>query len=82
LARAREPWSGQGMARVENTNGGSDPGEDDADLGLAPQVQARIGAGLQAMYAELLRQPIPDKLLALIAELERKDTPTGGGNEG
>ena len=68
------------MARVENTNGGSEPVEDD-EFGLAPQVQARIGAGLQAMYAELLRQPIPDKLLALIAELERKDTPSGGGNE-
>jgi hypothetical protein len=70
------------MARVENTNGGNGSGEDDLEVGLAPHIQARIGAGLQAMYSELLRQPIPDKLLTLLAELEQKDTPTGGGNEG
>jgi hypothetical protein len=70
------------MARVDNTNGGNGSGEDDAELGLSPDIQARIGAGLQAMYAELLRQPIPDKLLTLISELEKKDTPSGGGNEG
>jgi anti-sigma factor NepR-like protein len=85
LASSRGPWSDQGMARVENTNGGNGSGEDDPEVGLAPHIQARIGAGLQAMYSELLRQPIPDKLLTLLAELEQKDIPSdesGGGNEG
>ena len=71
------------MARVQGRNGGDGPGGDDTnDVSLAPDAQARIGAGLQAMYSELLRQPIPEKLLALIAQLDRKDGPPGGGNEG
>jgi hypothetical protein len=74
------------MARVQGRNGGNDPtgpdGDDPHDVSLAPDAQSRIGAGLQAMYSELLRQPIPDKLLALIAQLDRKDSPPGGGNEG
>jgi hypothetical protein len=74
------------MARVHGRNGGDHSagsgGDDTHDVNLAPDAQARIGAGLQAMYSELLRQPIPDRLLALIAQLDRKDSPAGGGNEG
>ena len=63
------------------------PGEDDEDTGgrviewsrgerdgprLNPRAQASIGAGLRAMYEELRDQPLPDRLLDLIAKLDQK----------
>jgi hypothetical protein len=35
-------------------------------------VQARIGAELRNMYAELKDQPLPDRLLQLAQQLEQK----------
>ena len=34
-------------------------------------LQDRIGRDLRGMYAELLRQPIPDRILDLVARLGR-----------
>jgi hypothetical protein len=39
-------------------------------------VQGRIGADLRALYSELMQQPLPNRLQALvnrIAELDRED---------
>ena len=51
-------------------------GEDDPVAGpeqpfLDRTVQGRIGSHLRAMYDELMQQPIPDRFVDLIAELER-----------
>ena len=37
---------------------------------LSPGIQARIGAGLRAVYAELKEQPLPERLTDLIRQLE------------
>ena len=41
---------------------------------LDAAAQALIGSQLKAMYAEICSEPVPGELLALLAELERKDT--------
>ncbi|KMO32598.1 hypothetical protein VQ02_23045 [Methylobacterium variabile] len=51
-------------------------GEDDPVAGpeqpaLDRNVQGRIGSHLRAMYDELMQQPIPDRFVDLLAELER-----------
>jgi hypothetical protein len=42
--------------------------------GLNLGMQATIGMGLRAMYDELKDQPLPDRLLDLIARLDEKRT--------
>ena len=44
---------------------------DDGTL-LSPMAQARIGAELRAMYANLREEPVPDHLVRLAELLERK----------
>jgi hypothetical protein len=47
----------------------------------APQLDARIqdaiGRSLQAHYDDLLKEPVPDRFLALLAELEAKEQRSG-----
>lgn len=42
-----------------------------ADEGLSPNLQAHIGRQLRAVFDEVAREPIPDRLLRLLKELER-----------
>ena len=44
-----------------------DPGE---DVVLDPRVQDSIGRSLKAHYDDLVTAPIPDRFLALLAQLE------------
>lgn len=46
----------------------------DGGPGLSLGMQATIGMGLRAMYEELKDQPLPDRLLDLIAKLDEKRT--------
>ena len=39
---------------------------------LSPALQARIGADLRTMYAGLKEQPLPERLAALIRQLEAR----------
>ncbi|ACL59269.1 NepR family anti-sigma factor [Methylobacterium nodulans] len=45
--------------------------------GLDRTTQGRIGSHLRAMYDELMQQPIPERFVDLLAELDRsrKQTP-------
>jgi hypothetical protein len=45
---------------------------DDGQASLSPIAQARIGAALRAMYADLRDEPLPDYLVRLSEQLERK----------
>lgn len=45
---------------------------DDTAVKLDPSAQALIGQQLRAVYGEILSQPVPDHLLELLEELERK----------
>ena len=40
--------------------------------GLEPELQDHIGIQLRAVYNEILNEPVPDRFLKLLADLERK----------
>ncbi len=42
-----------------------------ADEGLSPDLQAHIGRHLRAVFDEVASEPIPDRLLRLLKDLER-----------
>ena len=56
-----------------NVNG--DPGPEPA---LPPHVATFLGEQLQAYYARLINEPVPDRLLQLLAQLDTKQ----GGSDG
>jgi hypothetical protein len=39
---------------------------------LGPELQAYIGRQLRSLYDEVLKEPLPERLRALLAELENK----------
>ncbi len=41
-----------------------------ARQGLDPQLQALIGEQLRLYYVDLLREPVPDRLVALLDKLQ------------
>ena len=41
-----------------------------ARQGLDPQLQAFIGEQLRLYYVDLLREPVPDRLVAILDKLE------------
>ena len=45
---------------------------DDCHAPLSPLAQARIGMELRAMYAGLKDEPLPERLVRLSEQLERK----------
>ncbi|PZQ19109.1 MAG: hypothetical protein DI565_01595 [Ancylobacter novellus] len=50
-----------------NTQRKGDPSELDTD------VQAHIGRQLRAGYVDILNQPVPERFLELLAELDRRE---------
>lgn len=58
--------------------------EIDEDVVLDPRVQESIGRSLKAHYEDLVTAPIPDRFLALLAQLEateRRLSTEDGANE-
>lgn len=55
----------------------SDPGQIAAGAppGLGLELQQHIGRQLKAVYEEVAQQPIPDRFVRLLEELERKQAP-------
>lgn len=46
--------------------------------GLNPEIQARIGHQLRAMYDDVVRQGVPDKFADLIRKLDGPEAKTDG----
>ena len=46
-----------------------------------PEIQARIGHQLRAMYDEVIRQGVPDRFASLIRKLDDPEAPKAGGSE-
>ena len=64
---------------VSTDAGPSESGADAAGEGgrLGPtDVQAYIGRQLRAVYDDVVKQPIPDRFLALMKQLEEQDPRT------
>ncbi|GJD60904.1 NepR family anti-sigma factor [Methylobacterium frigidaeris] len=66
---------GKGMQGPRAPREEDDPAAGPEQPALDRNVQGRIGSHLRAMYDELMQQPIPDRFVDLIAELERNTTP-------
>lgn len=58
-------------------------GEDLEQPTVDQKVQERLGRQLKALYDDVVKQPIPDRLLSLIAQLEEKqpESETKGSDE-
>ena len=41
--------------------------------GLDPQVQEKLGQMFQSFCEEMVKQPVPDKFMVLLAQLEAKE---------
>jgi hypothetical protein len=52
------------------------PAERERDYPLAPHVQEQIGRRLAAVYDEIVRQPIPERFLRLLDELDQATAKT------
>ncbi len=54
------------------------PNNDRVDMPVLDQkIQDAIGRSLKAHYDDLVKAPVPDRLLALLAELEAKEKDGG-----
>jgi hypothetical protein len=42
--------------------------------GLDPRIQTEIGKHLRAVYDDVINEPVPDKFMKLLEELERSTT--------
>ena len=58
------------MTHATHGPGGSDSFPE-TDKGLSPNLQAHIGRHLRAAFDEVAREPIPDRLLQLLKDLEQ-----------
>lgn len=51
--------------------------DDDREIVLDPRIQEAIGKSLKAHYDDLIKAPMPDRFLVLLAELEAKERRNG-----
>lgn len=56
-----------------NANG--DPGPEPT---LPPHVASFLGEQLQAFYAHLMNEPVPDRFVRLLAQLDRNESGSDG----
>ncbi|KMO15853.1 NepR family anti-sigma factor [Methylobacterium indicum] len=67
----QDPGSGGPRSSHQSPENGDDPAAGSGEPTLDRGVQGRIGSHLRAMYDEMMQQPIPDRFLDLLANLER-----------
>jgi Anti-sigma factor NepR len=49
------------------------PEPQESDPKVAPEIQDAIGQGLRAMYESLKAEPLPDRLVQLLKQLDSAD---------
>jgi hypothetical protein len=50
------------------------------EAGLERDVQAHLGRQLRALYDEVASQPVPDRFLKLLEQLEQREAKHGKGD--
>lgn len=60
------------IMKKSDTTGGAEPRNAKSRGALDRQVQAHIGRKLKAVYDEVAGEPLPDKLVELLAKLDGK----------
>ena len=63
-------------AYLESGAASAAPADGDPEYALAPHVQEQIGRRLAAVYDEILRQPIPERFLRLLDQLDQASAKT------
>ncbi len=43
--------------------------------GLKPEIQEKLGQKLKEVYADVVNEPVPDRFLDLLNQLEKSDNP-------
>ena len=66
--RRKQTNAGKTMTQATGTRQGASLSTEE---GLSPNLQAHIGRHLRAVFDEVAREPIPDRLLQLLKDLER-----------
>jgi hypothetical protein len=61
------------MGSTPDTRDDDERDEDGEPVVLDPRIQEAIGRSLKTHYDELVKEPIPDRLLVLLAQLEAKE---------
>jgi hypothetical protein len=59
------------MSKTDKRPSASRPGLLDTDPRTAPAVRDKLGEQLRAMYGKLEQEPLPDRLLALVRQLDQ-----------
>ena len=68
----RRTATGAGKTMSPMAVGSDGPGAfPEMNAGLSPNLQAHIGRHLRAAFDEVAREPIPERLLQLLKDLER-----------
>ena len=67
------------VAYLESGADSAAPADGDREYALAPHVQEQIGRRLAAVYDEILRQPIPERFLRLLDQLDQATYQDGEG---
>lgn len=66
-------------ARKTSVRGSAEAGSGtDADSALDPQIQAEIGRHLRNIYQAVLEQPVPERFVELLADLEQQERKNSG----
>ena len=64
------------VAYLESGADSTAPADGDQEYAMAPHVQEQIGRRLAAVYDEILRQPIPERFLRLLDQLDQASAKT------
>ena len=70
-----EPDKMPEMTTQQARNGASQGPDDSPEAGLDSVVQRFIGNQLRAVYDEVAQEPVPERFVKLLEELERKRAP-------
>lgn len=75
-AQQKQPGTG-GRAKPRRRKTGAHQGADE-DSALDPQIQAEIGRHLRDIYQAVLEQPVPERFVDLLADLEQQERKNPG----
>ncbi|MGH6865903.1 MAG: NepR family anti-sigma factor [Methyloceanibacter sp.] len=72
--RRRAPGAKKKMEQETGTAAENSDGGQGAELeeGMSPNLQAHIGRHVRAVFDEVAREPIPEHLLRLLKDLDRR----------
>jgi hypothetical protein len=68
------------MQRRKTHKPQSDSERSTTDIAIDEEIQIRIGKNLKAFYEGVASEPVPDRLRAMIEELEKREARKSAGN--